>query len=267
MTFRAFLIYFLIGISILFYASNAQDNQNFKFRKVENKAFDYGERLDFEVTYSFIVAGTGYFHILPVPAVRNNRPCYDIRFQVSSLKSLEWIYKVRDSYRTLLDVEGIFPWEFEQHIREGNYKKDYTAVFDQVNNFAISGDKKVKVPPYIHDIVSAFFYVRTMNLKALKNGEVFFLENFIDEKVYKLGVKIHTREIVEVPCGKFKCIKIEPLVTEGGLFKSEGKIYVWLTDDENKIPVKVATKILIGYVSSVLVKYSGVRNPMTAKIE
>lgn len=242
----------------------------FSYRSLTNNAFDYGERLDYDVTYSFIKAGTGYFHILPKPQYRGankERECFDIRFQVNSLKSLEWIYKVKDTYRTVMDKQGIFPWEFEQHTREGGYSKDFKAYFDQVNHNAYVDNKKIKIDPYMHDVVSAFYYVRTLNLGSMKKGTVVNLKNFFDEEQYNLGVKVIGKQEVEVPAGKFKCVIIEPLVTEGGLFKSEGQIYIWVTDDENKIPVKVSTKILIGYVSAELTKYSGLKNSADAKVD
>lgn len=237
-----------------------------ELRYVPNEAFGYNEKLEYKVGYKFITAGTGFFHIQPNPVYKNGRECYDVRFEVRSLKSLEMLYKVRDRYRTVLDVAGIFPWEFEQNIREGNYKRDAKAVFDQVNNTATVKNKTYKTPDYVHDIVSAFFYVRTMDLKSMKNGHIFYLQNFFQDTTHTLGVKIHRRETIEVEAGKFKCIVIEPLVVQGGLFKNEGNIYIWVTDDERKIPVRVATRILIGMVGADLTKYSGTRGPVNAKV-
>ncbi|MBM2816252.1 MAG: hypothetical protein HW421_3014 [Ignavibacteria bacterium] len=238
-----------------------------ELRYVANDAYGFGEKLEYKVGYKFITAGTGYFYILPKPVSYNGRDCYDVRFQVRSLKALEWIYRVKDEYRTLIDVSGIFPWQFEQHIREGNYSRDSKAIFDQINNFAKSEKKTISTPEYIHDIVSAFFFVRTQDLSSMKNGHVFYLRNYIDDSTYKLGVRIIRRETIEVEAGKFRTIVIQPLVNEGGLFKSEGSIYIWVSDDSRKIPVKVATKILIGYVGAELVRFSGTRGPVDAKIE
>jgi hypothetical protein len=243
-------------------------NYESSLRSIPNEAFGFGEKLEYKIGYKFITAGTGYFWILPKPVVRNDdRQCYDIRFRVQSLESLRWIYRVDDNYKTVLDIAGIFPWEFEQHVREGNYKRDTRAVFDQENNIAYSNDKQYKVKPYVHDIVSAFFYVRTLDIGSMKKGQVFYLQNFFEDTTYNLGVKILGKETIDVEAGKFRCIVIQPLVVEGGLFKSEGNIYIWLTDDDRKIPVKVATKILIGYVGAELVRYSGTRGPINAKIE
>lgn len=237
------------------------------FRYVKNEAFGFGEKLEYKVGYKFITAGTGYFHILPEPIDKYGRKCYDVRFNVRSLRSLEWIYKVRNQYSTVLDIGGLFPWEFQQKQHEGNYKRNAKAVFDQFNNKAITKDSIYETPDYVHDIVSAFFYVRTMDLQNMKKGEKIYLKNFYDDSTYTLAVEVMGRETIEVDAGKFRCIVIKPLVVEGGLFKSEGHIYIWLTDDDRKIPVKVATKILIGYVGAELVKYSGVRGPVDAKLE
>ena len=217
--------------------------------------------------YKFITAGKGYFHIKKDPVYIKGRPCYDVRFRVRSLESLDWLYRVDDRYQTILDVGGIFPWEFNQRIREGNYKRDAKAVFDQVKHRAYVKDTSYKIPPYAQDIVSAFFYIRTFDLSSMPKDTVIYVPNFVDDTTYTLGVKILGKQTIKVDAGKFRCVVIEPLVVEGGLFKSEGRIVIWLTDDDRKIPVKVATEILIGYVESELVRYSGVRGPVDAKIE
>lgn len=237
------------------------------FRTMENKAFKFGERLDYKVGYSFMTAGNGYFQVMPSAVKKNGRKCYDIRFRVYSLESLRWIYQVDDAYRTILDVDGIFPWMFQQKIREGNYKRDVSATFDHKNKKAYEKGKTYSVPQYVHDIVSAFYYVRTQDLKKMKNGHIFYVDNYFKGKTNKLGVKIHKRERIKVDAGTFNTIVIEPLVVEGGLFKSDGSILMWMTDDENKIPVKVTTKIVIGDIYAELTKYSGVANKVTSKIK
>lgn len=237
------------------------------FRYVENQAFGLGEKLEYRVGYKFIKAGTGYFEIMPEPVEKFGRKTYDIRFEVNSLKSLEWIYKVRNRYTSLVDIGGIFPWEFTQKNREGNYKRDFKAIFDPYRNKAVTKDSVYDTHEYVHDVVSAFYYVRTMDLRNMNKGERVYLKNFFDDTTYNLGVEVMGRETVEVEAGEFRCVVIKPLVMEGGLFKSEGHIFIWLTDDERKIPVKVATKILIGYVSAELTHYSGVRGKIDAKLK
>lgn len=235
-------------------------------RYIKNEAFGFGEKLEYKIGYKYITAGTGTFEIGKEPVTKMGRKCYDVQFNVKSLPSLEWIYKVKDRYSTALDVNSIFPWEFEQHIREGNFKRDFKASFDQVQNKAFVGKESYNVPENVHDIVSAFYFVRTMDLKNAKKDSIIMLKNFFKDTTYNLGVKILGRANVTVEAGTFKTIVIEPLVVEGGLFKSEGKLVIWLTDDDRKIPVKVGTKIVIGFVGAELTNYSGLRGPLDSKI-
>lgn len=238
---------------------------SFSFRKIPNNAFDVGEYLKFEVRYGFVTAGDAVISVSDT-VFYNNRKSYKIEFSVDSRPFFNWIYKVEDRYFTLIDVEGIFPWRFEQKIREGKYRRDFTAEFDQLNGIARTNEGVYPIPRYVQDIMSAFFYTRTVDFSEYKPGQKLQLQNFYKDSTYSLDVKFKGRQVVEVPAGKFRCIILEPLAKEGGLFKSEGKIYIWLTDDERKMPVKVSTKILIGSIESELVEYRGLKGPLTSKV-
>ena len=186
-------------------------------------------------------------------------------FEVNSVPSFDWFYKVRDRYETYVDVEGIFPWRFEQHIREGSYTRDFAAFFDQRKRIAKTSEGEYEIPLYVNDMVSAFYYARTLNYSNLKINDRIHLENFYKNKVYDLDVKYLGKETITVPAGTFDCLVVEPLVKEGGLFKHEGNIIVWLTDDEVKMPVKVKTKIVIGSVDANLSHYEGIKGELKSK--
>jgi len=235
-----------------------------EFRKVENKAFKVGEKLTFDVKYGFVTAGIATFYI-PRNKRISGRDVYHITFEVNTVPSFDWIFKVRDRYETYLDVEGLFPWRFEQHIREGSYSRDFSAFFDQRKGKAKTSEGEYAIPKYVNDIVSALFFVRTFDYSKLKVDDRVNLKNFYKDKVYDLDVKYHGKETVEVPTGKFDCIVVEPLVQEGGLFKSEGSILVWMTDDTLKLPVKVKTKVIIGSIDGDLTAYEGLAGKLTSK--
>jgi hypothetical protein len=225
-----------------------------------------GERLVFDVGYGFFTAGEAVMTI-PKTDTMFGRPCYQVLFTVNSTPTFSWIYKVEDRYETLLDVAGLFPWKFVQTVREGKYKRDFSAVFDQVNNIAYAEDKHYPIPPYVHDVVSAFYYIRTLDYSASRIGQKSMLENFYKDSTYSLAVKFLGRQRIEVDAGTYDCIILEPLIKEGGLFKSEGRVLIWLTDDERKIPIKVSTKIIIGSIDAELREYSGVIGPIRAKVK
>jgi hypothetical protein len=237
-----------------------------RFPKIENKAFGVGERLVFDVNYGVVTAGEAVMAIPSYDTVAG-RQCYRVEFTVNSLASFSWIYKVEDRYLTFIDVDAIIPWKFEQHIREGGYRRDFIAEFDQVRHVAKTTEGEYQIPPAVHDIMSAFYFARLMDFSSAKPGDIFPLYNFYKDRSHELGVKFLGRAELEVEAGTFRTIVVEPLVKEGGLFKSEGRIVVWLTDDERRIPVRVNTKVVIGSIDTELREYSGLAGPLRARIQ
>jgi len=235
-------------------------------RSIPQSAFTVGEHLIFDVGFSFITAGEASFQVFSADSV-HGRECYRIVFTVKSIPSFSWIYKVEDRYETVLDAKGIFPWRFVQHVREGGYRRDVTAEFDQMHGIAKTENKTYPIPPYVHDAVSAFYYVRTMDFSHSQIGQKYILYNFFKDSTYQLAVKFLGRQQISVDAGLFNTIIIEPLMEEGGLFKSNGRVLIWLTDDDRKIPVKVSTKIVVGSIDAELREYHSVILPIKAKVK
>ena len=235
-------------------------------RVIPQTAFTVGERLVYDVGYSFITAGEAVFSI-PSLEMMHGRECYQVVFTVHSTPTFSFFYKVDDRYETILDKKGIFPWRFTQRIREGHYSNDFAAEFDQINNIATTQAGTYSIPHYVHDVVSAMFYVRTLEYSKRRPGEKIILQNFFKDTTYQLAVKFIGYQQISVDAGKFNCVLVEPLIMEGGLFKSEGRIIIWMTNDERKIPVKVSTKVVIGSIDAELREYSGINGPIRAKVE
>jgi hypothetical protein len=235
-----------------------------RFRKIRNSAFAVGERLVFSVNYGIVTAGEAVMEIPAYDSVAGRR-CYRVEFRVNSSASFAWVYTVKDRYLTFIDAETIAPWKFEQHIQEGNYRRDFIADFDQVNHVARTTEGKYPIPPYVHDILSAFYYARTIDYGGMAAGSQFVLHNFYKDTTHELAVKLLGRQELEVEAGTFRTLVVEPMVKEGGLFKAEGRIVIWLTDDERKIPIRVNTKVLIGSIDTELKEYSGQAGPVSAR--
>ena len=235
-------------------------------RTVENKAFTVGEFLLFNIKYGFMKAGEAVMEIPELDEI-NNRECYKIQIGVNSVGLFSLFYRVEDRYETCLDVQGIFPWRFEQHIREGSYRRDVEAEFDQVNHIARTDQGEYPIPPYVHDVVSSLYYVRTLDFKNARPGEKLRLYQFYKDTTYALDVKFLGRQTIKVKAGKFRCIIVEPLVQGGGLFRRSGRIIIWMTDDDQKIPIKVRTKVPVGSIRAELRAYGGVSEPIQARVE
>ena len=259
---KAFILLtvFLLSSGIAGIDLNAQDN----FRKIENKAFKEGEKLTFDVKYGFVTAGIATMHVQKIKRI-SGRNAYMIAFDVNTVPSFDWVFKVRDHYETYLDVEGLFPWRFEQHIREGSFSRDFSAYFDHRKKKAKTSKGEFDIPLYVNDILSAFYIARTFDYSGMKENDLIPMKNFYKDKVYDLNIKYLGKDRITVDAGTFDCIVVEPLVQEGGLFKSEGSIIIWLTDDNLKVPVKVKTKVVVGSIDAELTKYEKLAGKLSSK--
>lgn len=234
-------------------------------RSDNQRAFGVGERLVFDVNFGFITAGYAEMIIPKLDTVMGNTT-YQVQFNVRSTPTFDMFFEVRDRYETYLDTAGIYPWRFEQHIKEGKFKRDYSAYFDQKNHVARTQDGEFSIPPYVHDIMSAFYYARTIDYTGFKIGQRVKLTNFFKGKSNPLEIKYLGTQKIDVDAGTFNCIIVEPMVKEGGLFKSEGRILIWMSNDERRIPVKVNTKVIIGSIDAELKEYSGLNGPLKARL-
>jgi hypothetical protein len=252
--------YFIIAVAcVVSLTADAQISRN-------QKAFTVGERLVFDMNYGFIKAGEAMMMIPAYEWVDGNQ-CMQVQFTVQSSSTFSFFFRVTDRYETYLDVKYIYPWRFEQHIKEGKYTRDFSVHFDQVAHVAKTTEGNFPIPPNVHDILSAFYYARTLDYSKSRVGDTVMLQNFYKDKTYPLAVKYLGRQSVEVDAGTFNCILVEPMVVEGGLFKSEGRIILWMTDDDRKMPVKVSTKVLIGSITAELREYYGLAGPLTSKMQ
>ncbi len=241
------------------------------FRTVQNSAFGVGERLSFEVSYGFITAAEAFMTISPAPFIYNGRETYEVNFDVNSRSSFDVVYKVRDNYKTFIDKQGIFPWRYEQHIRENDYKHDFEATFIQESLKVYTKvnyveDKNYHAnDQYVQDLISSFYYARTMDWKDKKEGDVVRINYFYNNGFYPLDIRFEGRETVSVAAGEFKTFILHPMLKEGFTNKTSD-LYVYLSDDDRKIPVKVKVKIVIGALVGELTSYEGLAGPLDSRI-
>ena len=222
-------------------------------RVVSNRSFGVGERLEFSVGYGVIKAGTAVMEIPEITRI-DGRKCYHIVSTARSNKFFSVFFKVDDRVESFMDVYGLYSLRYDKHLREGKFKADVSMVFDQVNNLAIynAGKDTFEVAPYVQDVLSAFYFVRTQTLTV---GKSLFVDNHTDKKNYPLEVKVLRRERVKVEAGEFDCLVVEPILQTPGIFEQKGSLTVWLTDDEKKMPVLMKSKVVIGSISTELVNY------------
>jgi len=248
-------------------------------RTIKNDAFSVGEKFTFDIKFNFIKAGTATMEVTDLVFVHDSIPAYRIVSTAKSAKGVDLFYKVRDSVESIIDTTGIFSWQFRKQLREGGYKFDLDVNYDQIHGRALIEtiryhDKEplmvkkretfeLPIPEYAIDVLGAFYFVRT---QYLETGMPIDMINHDNKKIYDLRVYIQRKERVKVGAGEFDCIMVEPQLKGDAVFQQKGKLWVWLTDDELKIPVKMKSKAFIGSITSNLVKIEGIKKKIKAKV-
>lgn len=234
---------------------------------IENDAFRAGEYLKFVLHYGIIDAGEAELRVSKAGKKYMGRDAYHIVGTGRTLGAFNWFFKVRDRYETFLDVDGVFPWQFIRDIKEGGYEKQQEYAFYQ-HKSAVKTDKgnTYKIPPFSQDMLSSFYYARTLDFDNAKIGQVFSIPTFVDDEEFDLKIKFLGREEVKIRAGTFRCLKFVPVVQEGRIFKAEEDMIVWITDDKNRIPILAQAKVLVGSIKMQLVKYDNLAHPI-AKIK
>jgi len=219
-----------------------------------DEALVVGEELIFSVRFGVIRAGRATMSIAGTRFVGRDS-CYHIVTTAASNDLVSTFFHVRDRVESFVDTQTLLPTRYEKHLREGEYKADVVVEMDQRNNVAIYDDGQIfEMHPGSHDVLSAFYKVRAVELVP---GQSFDLESHVDRKNYPIRVIVHGRERVEVPAGEFDCLVVEPVLRGEGLFKHQGRLMIWLTDDGRRIPVQVKSELPVGAISILLTEVRG----------
>lgn len=249
----------------------AKDIQNMEdgtsvdnFKSANNQAFAPGEKLTYRLSYGPLDAGEAVLTVDKTAKKVRGRELWKVRGVGKTISAFEWFYKVNDIYESYMDKEGMFPWMFVRRVNEGGYiiNQDYT--FYQHKKVVDNGNgKKFGVPNMVQDMISAFYYARTLDYDKAKVGDVFGVNIFLDDELYPAKIKYKGKEIVKTKNGKIKCHKFAPVVQEGRIFNSEDDLTIWITDDGNKIPIVAKAKIQVGSLKMHLVKFENLKNKIT----
>lgn len=233
------------------------------YRSIANNAFRAGEKVSYRIHYGMINAGTATLTVNESPYKFGGREAYHVVGEGKSLGSFDWFFKVRDRFETYIDKEGIFPYRFIRNCDEGGYKIQQDYTFHQEKR-AYTDEKKnsYATPDFVQDMISAYFYARTMDYSTKKKGDIITIQTIVDGEIYPMKMKYLGKETIKVDAGTFNCIRFAPVVQKGRVFKKEEDLSVWVTDDLNHIPVLAQAKLKVGSIKMELTSYEGLASTL-----
>jgi hypothetical protein len=252
-----FLLLFLMTVS-------------FDFQKPD--AYDSGEWFKFRIHYGFINAG--YATLEVKEAIKDNKNIYHAIGKGYTVGMSRFFFKVDDNYESYFDKVTNKPFQYVRKIDEGGYTKNQEGFFNQEKNKVLVKDYKNKtektfsVTENVQDIVSTFYFLRNHpNIDKLKIGESIVVDMFFDDEVYKFKLKFIGKEDLKTKFGTAPTMIFRPIVQSGRVFKEEESLTVWISDDENKIPLRIKASLAVGSIKADLDSFKGLKNPFMVKLK
>lgn len=244
------------------------NNSDFDICSIENSCFEGGEKLTYKVYYNwnFIWLSAGEVSF----SVKDLGAGYELIALGNTYSSYEWFYKVDDKYYSYVDKESLLPKKFTRDIKEGSYSLYDRVKFDQEAKTGISLRGRTKetakleefiLEDCVHDLLSILYYTRNVDLRNVENGFSFPVNLYLDLKVYPLEITLAERQKTKKikGLGHFDVIKLNPDLIEGHVFSEGQTMDIWVSDDQNKIPLMIESPLSVGSVKAVLSEHQGLR--------
>lgn len=236
------------------------------YRRVVNTSFGPGEHIEYRVHYGFINAAEAIVDVAPSLYTVNSRPCYQVNVFGRTTGAFDLVTKVRDTWRSYIDTSAILPQKFYTKIQENKYLKEENMTFNHAANTVKAEERTerdlFKVPDNVHDVVSSYYFLRTIDFNRLSIGSVLEVPAFYDDTVYNMKIRYRGKETIKTKFGKTKAIKLSPIMATNGFFKGEDALLVWVSDDANKVPLKVEVELSIGSLDMDIRSYAGLKHPI-----
>lgn len=242
-------------------------NQTFAYRKITNDAWKAGEKLTFRAHYGLINAATIKMTVDAATSKISNRTAYAMKVEGETLKSFDWAYKVRDKFQSWVDNESIAPLRYAKTVRENKYFDEDLVIYMHDKKKLRNPEGELTIPAYTQDIASALYYARNLDLQNATVNQEFPIDIYLDNTVYNLSFTYLGKETIKTDLGKVKCIKLRPKLVVDRVFKSSNDMTVWVSDDDNKIPIRVQSAIQVGSVKVDITGYENLKNSFTALVK
>ncbi|MEQ5790152.1 DUF3108 domain-containing protein [Muricauda sp. NFXS6] len=229
-------------------------------------AFKPGEWLKFRIHYGILNASYATLHL--TSKTLDDIPVYHVVGKGKTTGFASIFFKVDDTYESYFGREQGKPYKFIRKIDEGGYTKDMEIEFNYDNDKAVLIDNKngtkqdFQIHDEIQDLISASYFLRSnYNLEEFEEGESIVLDMlFDDDGVFKFQLKYLGKEILRTKFGKVECLKFRPLVQSGRVFKEKESLTLWVSNDWNKIPIRIKANLAVGSLKADLDGYNGLKN-------
>lgn len=232
-----------------------------ELKSIHEPVFKAGEQLSYRLKYGIFTGAEANLRIEDGEKI-NGHPTFHIIADGKTAGTFDVFYKVRNRYETWVDHKTLLPYLYQENRREGSWKHTDKVSFDHENGKITAGKGGFQFKGRVFDFVSAYYFARNIDISKIKIGDKFDLPYFLDDGIYTLNITYIGKEAVSCSLGKFNCLKFNPTIIPGRIFKQNSKLYLWITDDNNRIPIKANVGLIVGSVTMDLTNAKGLKYPL-----
>jgi hypothetical protein len=236
-----------------------------ELKNIRETAFQVGEELRYKLRYGIFTAAEANLKINDSDLKFDDRPIFHIVAEGRTSGTFDIFHKVRNRYDSYIDRQELTPYMYTEKIQEPGYRRNDKARFFQDQRKVVTNKGTFKGDIHTFDVVSAYYFARSIDISKLGKGDKFSISYFLSDGIYQMEIEYVGKEIVRTSLGKFSCLKFSPSIEPGRVFRKDSRLYLWITDDGNRIPVKAQVEVLVGTVTLELVDAKGLKHPLLAK--
>ncbi len=244
-------------------------------------AYEAGEHLGYAVHYTWGMINTDVgFATVDLDTLRfNGLKAFQVLVYGKTVRWYDRIFRVREDFRSWFTADGLVPLKFSRDTREGKYvaRNRFNYIWDAPEPYidvdaysSHSGQRSLTVPldHCTFDLPALFFMARNMDFDSVVPEERYPMTFAIDDDVYNVYFILKDRENLKIRgLGTVKTIKFAAKLLAGTVFTGEEDMMIWVTDDDNRIPVYFEAPILVGVASGKLTEYSGLKHEFASLVK
>lgn len=241
---------------------------------VAQEPFQAGEAITYNIAYhwGFIWVNAGEVTFSVDTLTYLNKPAFKFTGVGHTYEKYDWFYKVRDKYESISAKNGLYPYVFTRDVNEGSNHFSYHYTFNHSEKTAKSTLRKPNEEPIIkyqnlnrnvHDVLSLVYVMRFFDFDSLQKNDTIGVDLILDNKVHHSTVLYLGKEmVIDEFAGAKLCYVLKPSLVEGTIFAKGDEMMVYVTADENKIPIQVNSPILVGNIQARIKKVKGLKKPL-----
>ena len=231
------------------------------------QAYNPGEKLEYSLKYAMITGAHATLEVKKDLTKINEEDHYHIYIDAKTNKFLDGIYMVRDKYESFINSHTLLPSLFNRDIKENNYIKKESYVFDQKLHRVKMEAKEDSITPRTFDIISGFYYLRSLNFNTMKKGTRLRVNTYFDKQFFPLGATYVGKSTVTTGLGTFKVKVFKPKLIEGRLFANQSDMTLYVSDDSNQVPIRIESAVYLDKVKADLVNFQHLKYKLSSKIK